>query len=100
MKRFLHRLAITRVLSILDAAFAADMPSATAASVDAVHQNVLVRSELGPVIRPPAAIPNSSGRSHAVTIPAMSATDQHVREFLDWRERHAPSRGGIGGSLR
>jgi hypothetical protein len=100
MKRLLHRLATIGLMSVLGTAFAADVPPATAASVDAVHQSVLGRSELGPVIRPPAAIPNSSGHPHAVAARAMSATDQHVREFLDWKDRHAPSRGGIGWSLR
>jgi hypothetical protein len=100
MKHSLHRLATIGLLSILATAFAADVPPATAASADAVHQSVLGRSELGPVIRPPAAIPNSSANPRAVATPAMSATDRHVREFLDWKDRHAPSRGGIGWSLR
>jgi hypothetical protein len=100
MKRSPHRLTTIGIMSILGAAFAADMPLATAASIDAVHQSVLEQREFGQVVRPPAGIPTSSGHPHAIATPAMRATDQHVREFLEWKDRHAPSSSRVGGSLR
>jgi hypothetical protein len=93
MKRSLHPLA-----TVLGPAFAVDVPRATAASVDAVR--VIGQREFGLVIRPPAAIPNPSGRPNAGAASAMRATEQHVREFLEWKDRHAPSSGRVGGSLR
>jgi hypothetical protein len=94
MKRSLHRPVTIGVVSILAIALAAD---ATAAPADIIHQSGLGRSEFGPVIRPPAAIPVPSAHPPALATREMSATDRHVREFLDWKARHAPPSGGFGG---
>jgi hypothetical protein len=97
MKRPSRQYAIIGVM-LLGPAFAAHVSPATAASVDAVHQSGLGQHDFGPVVRPPMGIPGSSGHPHAVATPVMSATEQHVREFLEWKDRHAPQRGRFGGS--
>jgi hypothetical protein len=88
--RLVIPVAAIGVMSTVVTAFAGDKPPRSVGPSGDARQSVSERSES--VIRPPALIPPARGHARAIAPYETTSTDQHVAEFLRWKEQHANPR--------